>query len=324
MRSDPLSWNPKCAYCGYINHPDSEACERCDFPLGVAGAHSSAGVPPPYAHDGAPREHAGPVPSTRFRGAGDVIAPMLEVFRKHVQLVVIFVVVVTAAEALLRYVLVLALASDASAVDAARVIKPNGFYTADGVSGALAVWLVSLAAFSMLTASFAYAVLDLQHAGATNAAACLRRGLKALPKVFLIQVMYTLAIGLGYVLFIVPGVILSLAYAVVVPVAIAENAGLFKSFARSAELTREFKGLVFVTYFLWALAVIVISFVVTFSFTYGGHNSLPFVAVQALVDSVLHSTTAVLGVFVFLGLLHEKGQGLDASAFAHDAAAAER
>lgn len=320
-----MSWNSKCAYCGHDNHPDLEACERCNFQLG-GDAHHSAGVPPPpHAHDAPPRANVGPVPSTRFRRAGDVIAPMLEVFRKHFHLVVIFVVVATAAETLLSYVLVLALASDAGALEAAQVIRRNGFFTAEGFAGGVVVWLISLASFSMLTASLAYAVLDLQHAGATSAAACLRRGLKVLPKVFLIQVMYTAAICLGYVLFIVPGVILSLAYAVVVPVAIAENTGPFESFARSAELTRGYKGLVFVTYFLWVLAVVVIGLVVNFSFTYGAHNSLPFAAAQALVQGVLNATTAVLGVFVFLGLLHEKGQGLDASAFAHEpAAAAER
>jgi hypothetical protein len=319
-----LNWNPKCAYCGHVNHPDSEVCGRCDFPLGGDDARDSAGAPPPpYAYDAAPRAPAGWVPSVRFRGAGDVIAPMLEVFRKHFQLVVVFVVVVTAAEALLRYGLALALAPDAGAVDAARVIEPYGFYTAEGVPGALAVWLASLAGFSMLTASFAYAVLDLQLAGATSAAACLRRGLRALPKVFLIHLMYTLATALGYALFIVPGVILSLTYAVAVPAAIAEGAGAFESFARSAELTRGYKGLVFVTYFLWWIAVAVVGYVVSASFTYGGGRyTLPYVAVDALVGGVLNSTTAVLSVFIYLGLLRENGRGLDASAFAHDTAAA--
>ena len=58
-------------------------------------------------------------------------------------------------------------------------------------------------------------------------------------------------------------------------------------------------------------------YVVTYSFKYGGrHNTLASVAAEALVVGVLNSTTAVLGVFVFLGLLHEKGEGLDARAFA--------
>ncbi|HVF68649.1 MAG TPA: hypothetical protein VM914_13350, partial [Pyrinomonadaceae bacterium] len=246
-----------------------------------------------------------------------------EVFRKHFTLVLILVVVVTAAEAHLRYALVLALALDASAVDAAQAIRPNVFFV-EGGPGVVAVSMVSLAAVSMLTASFAYAVLDLQHAGATTAAACLRRGLKSLPKVFLIQLVYTVATFVGYLIFIVPGVILNLMFAVAAPAAIAEGAGVSRSFTRSEALTRGYKGLVFVTYFVWWIAVAVVSYVITSSFSHAERYSLPYVAVQALVGGVLNSTTAVLSVFVYLGLLHEKGQGLDARVFAQETAAGRR
>ena len=313
-----MSWNPKCAYCGHVSHPDSEVCERCDFPLGVDGAANSAGAPP--------RAPAGYLPATRFRGASDVIGPMLEVFRKQFPLVVVLVIVVTSVEILLRYVMMLAMSpSSAEVADAARVLPSCAVFTLAQVPGGIAALLISQAATALLSGSFAYAVLDLQYAGTTSAGACLRRGLKSLPKVFLIKLMYTVATLLGYALLVIPGVIFSVAYALAVPAAVAEGAGVFKSFERSSELTTGYRGLVFMTYFLWGLAVTIISFVVSISFVYGRQqNSLAAVAVQALVQVVLNSTTAVLSVYIFLGLLREKGQGLDASAFAHETAAAER
>ncbi|HKG15652.1 MAG TPA: hypothetical protein VKB12_20190 [Pyrinomonadaceae bacterium] len=315
-----MNWNPQCAYCGHVSHPDSEACERCDFPLGV----KDAGVPP-YAHGAAPRAYAGYVPSMRFEGAGDVIGPMLEVFRKHFQLVLILVVVVTSAEVLLRYALMLSMSPSADVADAAKVMPSCAVFDFAALPGGIAAWLISQAATALLSGSFAYAVLDLQHAGASSAGACLRRGLKSLPKLFLIRLMYTVATFVGYLMLVVPGVVLSVKYALALPAAVAENAGPFESFGRSSELTDGYKGLVFVTYFLWGLAVMVVGFVVTYSFTYGGpHNSLASVGAQALVQGVLNATTAVLSVFIFLGLLGENGQGLDASAFAHEAAAPTR
>lgn len=319
-----MSWNPQCAYCGHVSHPDSEACERCDLPLGVDGAGGGAGMPP-YARGAARRARAGHVPSTRFGGAGDVIEPMLEVFRKHFPLVLILVVVVTSAEVLLRYLLMVAISPSAEVADAAKVLPACAVFASDTMSGGVAVWLVSQAASALLTGSLTYAVLDLQHAGASSAGACLRRGLKSLPKVFLIKLMYTVATAVGYFVFIVPGVILSLKFALAVPAAVAENEGTFESFGRSSELTDGYKGLVFVTYFLWGLAVTAIGLVVSFSFTYGGqHNSLASVVTQALLQSVLNSTVAVLTVFIFLGLLHERGEGFDARPFARDDAAAAR
>jgi hypothetical protein len=118
---------------------------------------------------------------------------------------------------------------------------------------------------------------------------------------------------------VVPGVLFSLIFAVAVPAAVAENVGTFESFNRSSGLTNGRKGLIFLTYFLWGLAVTAVSYVVSLSFTYGGQRgTFAAVAAQALVNGVLNSTTAVLSVFVFLGLLHEKGRVLDARLLAKD------
>ncbi|MEJ0066682.1 MAG: hypothetical protein WDM85_15755 [Caulobacteraceae bacterium] len=49
----------------------------------------------------------------------------------------------------------------------------------------------------------------------------------------------------GYLVFVVPGVLLALAWSVAAPVAVTERAGVFGAFARSAELTRNHRGAIF-------------------------------------------------------------------------------
>lgn len=306
-----MNWNSQCTYCGHVNRPDSEACERCDFPVGADDAHSHAGAPPyAYAAQGAQAFH---VPSVRFEGAGDVIRPMLEVFRKHFQLVLILVAVATTAEVLMSYALARAVSPGAQFVDATRVVIASPAIFPAGWSGVAFGGLATLVSSALLTGSLVHGVLDLQTVGVTSAGSCLRRGLKSLPKVFLVTLIYTVVTMLGYAMFIVPGVIFSIIFAVAVPAAVAENAGAFESFNRSSGLTTDYRWRVFGTYFLWWIAVSVVSYVVGLSFTHGGQRgTLAAVAAQALVNGVLNSTTAVLSVFVFLGLLNEKGQVLDA------------
>jgi hypothetical protein len=67
----------------------------------------------------------------------------------------------------------------------------------------------------------------------------------------LIMIGVGIGIGIGFVLLIVPGIILSLMWALTIPVAVLEDKGLRDSVARSAELTKGNRGRIFVIYFLF-------------------------------------------------------------------------
>ena len=60
-------------------------------------------------------------------------------------------------------------------------------------------------------------------------------------------------IGIGFMLLLIPGIILSLMWALTIPVAVVENRGLVDSVARSSDLTKGSRGRVFVIYFLFAV-----------------------------------------------------------------------
>lgn len=302
----------RCAVCGHINSASAQLCDMCESRLD-AQPGGGAGEPYHTYGEGADAPTAF-IPSTRFKGVGDMFRPTLEVYRKNFLLIITLVVVATLPEVLLQYGLLQLLAS----------APDDTFYAA--IPASLLVWLVSQAGAALMYGSLTYAVLDLQLAGSASAGESLRRGLKVMPKLFLIDLMWSVVIGVGSVLFIVPGIILSLMYALLVPVAIAEKRGPVESFDRSSKLTKGYKGLMFLTYFLWVIAIAVIGFIVGGSFAYGGHDQSSFVVTlaQALVIGILNSSTAVLTVFIYLGLLHERRYSFDTRKFTPAGNPAER
>jgi hypothetical protein len=76
----------------------------------------------------------------------------------------------------------------------------------------------------------------------------------------------TLAMGVmiavGFVLLLVPGIVLSMMWALTIPVAVLENRGLRDSLARSSELTKGHRGRVFLIYFLIIVLVYIASLLV--------------------------------------------------------------
>jgi len=313
--------NPKCAVCGHINRVGAAVCEMCDSRLGAPDDFAAAEGETFDASGGEAREGALPteIPSPHFKGVGDVIAPTLEVYRKHFPLVGLLVVVATLPLAALQYAALRAMTARADEVMAAGGLL--GFT----VGTPLLLGLLSVAGSALLSGALVYGVIELQRTGDAGAGECLRRGLKVLPKVFLVSLLYTVVTGVGYILLIVPGVIFSLMYALVIPVAVAENRGPFEAFKRSNELTNGYKGLIFLTYFLWGLLIFVINMIVSGSFAYGGaQDSLTVVLVQALVSGMLASSSTVLTVYIFLGILNEARHGFDDRVITHATESAAR
>ena len=67
---------------------------------------------------------------------------------------------------------------------------------------------------------------------------CFSVTLPRLLPIFVVSILAALGIGLGFLLLIVPGVILACMWAVVVPVLLAEKTSIFGAFSRSSALTK--------------------------------------------------------------------------------------
>jgi uncharacterized membrane protein len=66
----------------------------------------------------------------------------------------------------------------------------------------------------------------------------IRRSLSRFLPLFAVAILIALGVGFGFVLFIVPGIIVFLRWAVALPASVVENLGPLKCIRRSAELTK--------------------------------------------------------------------------------------
>jgi hypothetical protein len=136
----------------------------------------------------------------------------------------------------------------------------------------------------------------------------LRVALRVFLPLVAIGILSALAVGLGMILLIVPGVILLLAWSVTVPVYVMEERGIIETFGRSAALTRDNRWRILGIYLLLGFAFMIINFIImaifgASSFFSGGVASMAFMTtviaapiiavISALVTSTLISTLYV-------------------------------
>lgn len=84
----------------------------------------------------------------------------------------------------------------------------------------------------------------------------LKRGTKASLPILFICILYYIASYIGFLLLIVPGVLISLGWAIIGPIYLHEDVPLFGTFARSWELTRGYKGWIWLGMFVMNLILI--------------------------------------------------------------------
>jgi|SRR5579872_306156 len=118
-------------------------------------------------------------------------------------------------------------------------------------------WLIGAMANAVLQGAVIYGtVSDLSGRKVTFGEA-LNTGLRFFLPLIGVGLIAAVCCFFGYLVFIVPGVLLALAWSVATPVAVTERTGVFGAFTRSADLTRNHRGAIFGL----ALISIVIGFI---------------------------------------------------------------
>jgi hypothetical protein len=127
------------------------------------------------------------------------------------------------------------------------------------VGAILAAILLVIGAF-LVQAALVEAVADIRDGRADlTVSETLSRGASRLGSVAGASILAGLAIGIGLLLLIVPGLVLITWWAVIIPVIVLEHVGTFDSFSRSRELVRGFDFQVF--------GVIVLQFLILIGFS---------------------------------------------------------
>jgi hypothetical protein len=133
-----------------------------------------------------------------------------------------------------------------------------------GVVGALLAAVVSIIAAFLLQAALVKAVEDVRDGRVDlSLGETLQAARPAVGSVAITSILAGLAIALGLILFIVPGLFLLTIWAVIVPVIVLEGAGVGAAFGRSQQLVSGYRWNVFGTLVVVFLLLIVVDIVIS-------------------------------------------------------------
>jgi len=123
------------------------------------------------------------------------------------------------------------------AAGAAANANLSQLFTTGAAGGGLAALVGAIASFILQAAVVYGTIADLNGRRAVFAD-CLSTGLRSWFWIFLLAIVVGVAEVFGFILFIVPGVMMAVAWIVAVPALVVERTGVFGAMSRSAELTR--------------------------------------------------------------------------------------
>ncbi len=184
----------------------------------------------------------------------------------------------------------------------------------------LVALIVNLVATYILQGALIHgAVVDF-NGGRANFGACLSTGLNHFFPLTMIAILMTLGIMLGTLLLIVPGIILSIMWLIVIPVQVVENTGITEALSRSRELTRGNRWKIFGLYVIFFILASAISLLVMlpvglFGASAPGGASLVIVIFQ-MISTVLTAIVSAAGVSALYYELRKSKEGVGAEALA--------
>jgi hypothetical protein len=282
-----------CASCGCLNGSRADDCERCGTPLiaaaaGAGSAPLAASAAPVVSGERLPIDF----PFEPFQSVGDALKPTFRLYRERFPLAGKIVFAATLPLTAANYAV-------------AGLVEPAGW-------GALAfVSLASVFVNSLMDGALIYAVVTLLRTGAApSLAESYTWGLRRWWPLFLCTLLMNVLTGVGFVLLVIPGIILSLMFAVAVPVVVIENRGPVAALERSAQLTKGNRVLIL---FTSALLWVVVSVAAWLTADHGGAQGVGGTSffesfVYAGINQMLNSAYTVLSLHLYLGIRADKGE----------------
>ena len=276
--------NTYCAGCGAVNHLGEENCVGCGATLAIRPAFTTHDEPREWQPFIDPRR---PVAEIRRFSIGHVLAVTLRLFTKNLWLITKIVFLVVAPFEVFK-----ALSLSPATSDSQRIWT------------FLLSWLCNL----LIAPALVYALVKILETGVTPGVnESLRWGLTKLGRLALCGAISSVLQGLGYILFIIPGIIVSLALAVVYPVAILEKGSPAEVLRRSSQLTRGFRIRILgasIVLGLLGLALIVPAGVVIANAT-----SSPLAITASILTDIIKQALTVMSLVMYLTLVQTPRQG---------------
>lgn len=180
--------------------------------------------------------------------------------------------------------------------------------------------LVSIVTSTVLQGALVYGtVRDLNGSKATFAES-LAVGLRNFLPLILLSILMALALIVGFLLLIVPAVMMMAAWVVAVPARVSEQTGVIEAFGRSAELTRGHRWRIFALMLLflvltWIVGVLLSPLSVA-AMTVGPHGMILSQMITNTVSSLINALIGATGASVIYVELKRLKEGLAPDALA--------
>jgi hypothetical protein len=185
--------------------------------------------------------------------------------------------------------------------------------------GGLALLLLSVIVILVAPAAIVYAVFQSLRGRSPSISNSIVVALSRMLPILGVTVLSFLAILLGSLLFVIPGLIIITVLFVAVPPVVVEKAGVGEAIGRSTELTKGRRWAIFGIFVVWYILYLISRQVVMLIFGiivgFGAQSLLLFFAIQQLLDVALTALLAVLVSTVYHDLRIEK-EGMDTEALA--------
>lgn len=180
-----------------------------------------------------------------------------------------------------------------------------------GFSGSfLILTLLAMLASYWLQAALVYGTIATMRGNRASMGETFSRSLGALGAVILLAIVISICVGLGFMLFIVPGIIIAVMFWVAIPAEVVERGGVFASLKRSRELTKGHRWSIFALFVLLVVLMMVISGAL--GLILGQSEGLPGILFQEVLGMFVSGIWAVITAVAYHDLrVIKEGSGAE-------------
>jgi len=176
--------------------------------------------------------------------------------------------------------------------------------------------LIGFIALSVLQAALVHGTIADLNGKKASFGDCLATGMRFLWPVVGVSLLLGLAVGFGFLLLIVPGVLMGLAWCMNVPVVVVERKSVFESFSRSADLTRGHRWPIFglaVVYVLivWIIDAVALAATGGFNLAALARGEAGFNGVEWVVLTLMQVVQSLIGAAGLASIYYELRSGTE-------------
>lgn len=278
----------KCIRCGTLTIGTNQICKICEIELNpISPSPSGSGQFPSYQPLFGSDTPDTKSPTIRpFQDVGDILQPTLSLFTKQFWLITKLSIVIFAPFEIFKAL-------------SLRDIDYEWQLTAG-------LFVLELLCTILVAPALIYALMHVRETGiAPGINESYRWGISKLPKLSVCAVISWIAASAGFMLCIIPGILISLSLFLVIPIAVLEKGSLFEPLSRSSELTKGHRWNIFLAGVAVFLLTLLFSVPAEMIGEYLGAREFafwPLRAAASIFSDIMHQSNIVLALVTYLSI----------------------